>query len=142
VPYFCSASSAEFKRWFLAAGIVSAHMVDDWAVIGSTSSSARHNIATLESILRCAGFAFSDKRRTGQIEVFLGIQINTIDVRRSFDAVQCKGTICTLETALAAILANHAPNDAEQPMAAKRVDLSNKILTIDSHLAEQVVFSP
>ena len=39
-PYYCSTWSAEYRTWVTAAGIPSAHMVDDWLTVGDTEKEA------------------------------------------------------------------------------------------------------
>jgi hypothetical protein len=91
-PYYCSAWSAEFRRWALFLGIECCHMMDDWLTVGSSEEEARRNIRLISNMLETVGFAMAaDKEAVSQRLVFLGVLICTVNMKLSFDAVQAKG---------------------------------------------------
>ena len=107
-PYYCSMWSAEFRSWMLASGIPCAHMQDDWLTVGATSAEAKYNIGRISSILTLVGFLMAlEKEEIGQRIVFLGILINTITMRLSFEHMQCVAMTLELQQHLAILLAGH-----------------------------------
>jgi hypothetical protein len=90
-PYYCSAFSAEFGRWMAAYGIPVAWMMDDWLTVGKTKEEARANLMALKGIMESVGFKMeAEKDGLEQKLVFLGILINSITMRLSFEPVVAK----------------------------------------------------
>ena len=54
-PYYCSTWSAEYRTWMLAAGIPSAHMVDDWLTVGDTREQAEDRLRRISMIIESVG---------------------------------------------------------------------------------------
>lgn len=99
-PYYCSAWSAEIKLWLSAAGVSTAHMVDDWLTTAASREQAAVSLARIEELLTSVGFAISDKTKLGQREVLLGVTVDTTSMRVSFDPTQCDGVRRSLQSAL------------------------------------------
>lgn len=109
-PYFCSTWSAEFKRWFRAMGIQTAHMVDDWLTTAPHRDAAIKSIKGMESMLTETGFGLSDKSKLGTTEVLLGVMVDTTSMTLRFDPTQCRGVKQTLLVLRATIQRNQNPD--------------------------------
>lgn len=110
-PYYCSTWSAEFKTWFRHLGIPTAHMVDDWLTVASTDPLTRQQIQRIEAIFKDIGFYISDdKRRFGHRQVALGVLIDTVSMRLSFDKTQARGTRHMLQSLLNAFMSLQKPD--------------------------------
>jgi hypothetical protein len=97
-PYYCSTWSAEFRSWVVQARIPCTHMMDDWLSVGSSAEEASANMARIKILLGGAGILFGDdKDGMGQSLVFLGLQLNTVRMTMSFDALQAKAVRIQLE---------------------------------------------
>jgi hypothetical protein len=106
-PYYCSTWSAEFRSWVIAAGIPCSHMMDDWLSMGATADEAQENMHRIKELLGRAGVLFGDdKDGIGQQLVFLGIKINTVTMRMSFDALQAKAVRIQLDDYLKVLESN------------------------------------
>jgi hypothetical protein len=90
-PYFCSAFSAEFAKWVKARGIPAAWMMDDWFTVGPTEEKANENMAGIQEVIELGGFGFeAEKRGGGQEMTFLGVLLNSLTMKLSFDKVTAK----------------------------------------------------
>lgn len=52
-PYYCSAWSAEFRRWV----VDYAHMVDDWLLVGIDLANIKEKCAALAAMFESVGFS-------------------------------------------------------------------------------------
>ena len=111
-PYYCSSWSAEIKLWLSAAGITTAHMVDDWLTTASSREEAATLLAKIEELLTSVGFAISDKTKLGQREVLLGVMVDTSSMRIRFDPVQSDGVRRSLQSALHVIRQKGNPDQS------------------------------
>lgn len=111
-PYYCSAWSAEFKQWFRAEGIDTAHMVDDWLTTGHSHQQALAKLRTMEALLVDTGFYLSDKTKLSQAETLLGILVDTRTMTLRFDATQSQGMRIILENQLPRIMSTTDVPDA------------------------------
>ena len=85
-PYYCSIWSAEFRAWVLSQGIPCAHMMDDWLTRGTTYEEAKKNLCAIMAIMISIGLSFgADKEEISQQPVFLGVLLNTITMKMSFE---------------------------------------------------------
>lgn len=111
-PYYCSAWSAEFRTWFQHLGIPTAHiMVDDWLTVAPTDGLSQAQIDRIERIFQDIGFFISDdKRRFGTRQVALGVLIDTVSMRLSFDKTQARGTRLLLQSQLEHFQSNRRPD--------------------------------
>jgi hypothetical protein len=90
-PYYCSTFSAEFGTWMAAYGIPAAWMMDDWFTVGETKEEALSNLAAIKRIIESTGFKMeAEKDGWGQQIVFLGVLINSITMRLSFEPLVAK----------------------------------------------------
>ena len=103
-PYYCSIWSAEFRSWVISHGIPCSHMVDDWLTCGDTREEAKKNLYALMAIMISIGLSFgADKEEIAQQVVFLGVLINTVTMKMSFERtgaqaflvqlVECQSTL-------------------------------------------------
>ena len=85
-PYYCSIWSAEFRSWVLSHGIPCSHMMDDWLTCGATREEAKKNLYALMAIMISIGLSFgADKEEISQQVVFLGVLLNTVTMKMSFE---------------------------------------------------------
>ena len=108
-PYYCSTWSAEYRSWMIADNIPCCHMMDDWLTIGSdkTKQSAVKNLNLIKEKLISAGHSFGDdKEDVSQVIVYLGVKLDTVRMRMSFDAVQAKAVRIHLEMCLKTLSQN------------------------------------
>jgi hypothetical protein len=90
-PYYCSTWSAEFRAWITADGIPCSHMMDDWLTSSGSKEETERNLCRIKQKIESTGFGFGvEKEDIGQVVVFLGILINTLTMRLSFDRTQAK----------------------------------------------------
>ena len=72
----------------LAHGIPCSHMMDDWLTRGESYEEAKRNLYALMAILISIGLCFgADKEEISQRMVFLGILLDTISMKLTFDKV-------------------------------------------------------
>lgn len=109
-PYYCSTWSAEFKCWFNAIGIRTAHMVDDWMTVGKSEKEAKDNLTRMEQLLIETGFYLSEKTKLSQSEVLLGVLADTRTMTLRFDPTQCQGMRLILEDQISRIQQDKSPD--------------------------------
>ena len=91
-PYFASGWSAEIRQWILQHGVECAHMMDDWLVAGDSEKGAMAKLMVIVQIFEAAGFEMqAEKMEVGQRMVFLGVLLDTVKMKISFDPTQSKG---------------------------------------------------
>ena len=91
-PYYASMWSAEYRKWILAKGVQSAHMMDDWLVVGKSQQEAIKPLKMVSDTLESVGHEMQmEKTEMGQQMVFLGVLVDSIRMKLSFDATQAKG---------------------------------------------------
>jgi hypothetical protein len=90
-PYYASTISAEFGMWIAAYGIPVAWMMDDWFTVGENTEKALENREAIRGIIHSTGFRTgAEKDDIGQQLVWLGVMINSITMRLSFEPVVAK----------------------------------------------------
>jgi len=91
-PYFTSTWGAEFYQWFLALGIASCFMVDDWLVAGATYDEAKAKMLTISTTLESIGLSMAvEKFDCAQQLVFIGFLIDTVSMTIRIDSTQAEG---------------------------------------------------
>ena len=96
-PYYTSVWGAEFRLWALHRNINCVHMVDDWLVAETSEVQARKSMSSIVSMLVDIGLAMADhKFDFGQQLTFLGVKIDTVRMRMSFDSLQCQVMVVLL----------------------------------------------
>jgi hypothetical protein len=86
-PYYCATWSAEIKLWLAAAGIVTAHFIDDWFTTDHTRDKVDRKLHRTTKIFAKAGFELNpDKFEIGQCIVYLGLIIDSVTMRMRIDA--------------------------------------------------------
>ena len=91
-PYYTSTWGAEFYQWFLAMGISSCFMVDDWLVAGSTHDEAKSKMMKISTVLEAIGLSMAvEKFDCSQRLVFIGFLIDTVSMTIRIDSVQAEG---------------------------------------------------
>jgi len=91
-PYYTSTWGAEFYQWFLAMGIASCFMVDDWLVAGSNYEEAKAKMQKISSVLESIGLSMAvEKFDCSQRLVFIGFLIDTVSMTIRIDPVQAEG---------------------------------------------------
>lgn len=99
-PYYCSAWSAEFRRWVLAELGPCAHMVDDWLLVASGAEEIRDKCAALAALFASCGFGMAvEKCKYGTSVKYLGVVIDTAAMRLRIDKDQALGTRLLLQDA-------------------------------------------
>ena len=96
-PYYTSVWGAEFRSWALHKNINCVHMVDDWLVAEPTEVQARKSMSGIVSMLVDIGLAMAEhKFDFGQQLTFLGVKLDTVTMRMSFDSLQCQVMVVLL----------------------------------------------
>jgi hypothetical protein len=91
-PYYASTWSAEFRQWFMEAGLDPAFLMDDWFETGATFEEAQLRMRTLYEILISAGYDMAeDKFEVGRTMVFLGILIDSTSMTCRIERSQAAG---------------------------------------------------
>jgi len=91
-PYYTSTWGAEFYQWFLAIGISTCFMVDDWLVTAPTLEEAKSKMTTIATTLESVGLSMAkEKFDYGQRLVFIGFLIDTVSMTIRIDSVQAAG---------------------------------------------------
>ena len=97
-PYYASGWSAEMKRWFAAWGVETAHLMDDWFLVGENDGEVQRKLLKIAEILEDCGFAIqTDKNEIGMRIVYLGVLLDSEKMTLRFEAVQCKGMKIQME---------------------------------------------
>lgn len=97
-PYYCSAWSAEFRRWVLAELGPCAHMVDDWLLVALSENDIRHKCEALAALFASCGFGMAvEKCKYGTSVKYLGVVIDTVAMRLRIDKDQALGTRLLLQ---------------------------------------------
>lgn len=100
-PYYCSTFSAEIKAWLEFLGVATAHMMDDFLLVGLTLEEAQTKMKVLIEVLESVGFYMAvDKLEFGQQLVFLGVLIDTVRMCLRFDSTQAEGMKLQMEVYL------------------------------------------
>lgn len=95
--YYCSGFSAEFRAWFDALEIPTAHMMDDWLTSAETYEGARERMATIKMWIESTGMKMQvEKDDIGQRIVFCGILIDTVSMTISIAPEQARGVLLIL----------------------------------------------
>ena len=90
-PYYTSTFSAEFRRWFRYRNIRCAHMVDDWLTANDTHELTLRDINYIATVLTACGFSMApEKFDSGQLLVFIGFYLDTVNMTLRFDPVQAR----------------------------------------------------
>ena len=127
-PYYCSTWSAEFKLWFRALGIETAHMVDDWVTVGSSLDEARSKLKSMEDLLLQTGFTLSDKTKLSQCEVLLGVTVDTRTMTMRFDRTQARGMKLLLQQQLGIIRDGGSPDHTTSRHIAGKLNWYSEVL--------------
>lgn len=97
-PYYCSAFSAEFRVWVKHLIGECAHMVDDWLLQGMDLAEVQRKCRALADLFESIGLAMAtEKNKYGTSVKFLGIILDTVEMRMRIDDVQAHGTRLMLE---------------------------------------------
>ena len=100
-PYYCDTFSALLREWVESRIGPVFVMCDDWAARGSSSAEVEAKLDVIENTGGLCGFTFaSDKRRVGQVQTVLGVQIDTRKMTVSFEAIQARAMKLRLEAVL------------------------------------------
>lgn len=104
-PYYCSTWSAEFRQMLAALGITTAHMMDDWIIVGKSLQEAIAIMLRLTQFFEDIGLEMAfEKYKYGQILVYLGVLIDTVKMTIRFESVQAQGMRSQLNTYLNQIM--------------------------------------
>jgi hypothetical protein len=104
-PYFCSAFSAEFRRWIKIKVPRVIHMVDDWLVFAPSLQGVKRYMRIIASFLESIGFEMAkEKYEYGQQLTFLGVHFDSVRMLLSFESTQVKGFRMQLQSYLDTIL--------------------------------------
>jgi hypothetical protein len=90
-PYYCSTFSAEFGKWLTAYGVPAAWMMDDWFTAAPTQKQVLAQMATIKRVIESTGLHLeAEKDGLGQQMVFLGVLIDSVTMRLSFEPLVAK----------------------------------------------------
>jgi hypothetical protein len=131
-PYFCSTYSAEFATWIrLVLAIPLAYFVDDFFTVGSTLDEAQLRLAKIIAFFHLIGLGCEmAKCGISQRQVYLGVLIDSISMRVSFDADNARAFHAELSSLYPLLLARRHISHAASRRVAGKLEWFSQVLQL------------